>query len=183
MKVVLFRGGMGLREYSNDLSKPIEPIGTRRAQSCGPRGPPRYRLARPSPRSSVRARPATPQPRGGKFPGSACPPANRDHKHGAEDIEQALAGVEMDRLHHLVGVLRRRCDRHGPTKRFESLYKAECRRGKRPRCRRQSTPRAASAYARIGRRLLPGVGHAQLARRERQLGAACPRRGTDTLRW
>lgn len=44
---------------------------------------------------------------------------------GAEGIEQALAGSETDRLHHPIGVLRRRRGRHGPAQRSDCLDEAE----------------------------------------------------------
>ena len=46
--------------------------------------------------------------------------------------QQVLAGAEADRLHHLVGVLRRRCDRHGPAQAPRPPERSGAHRG-RPR--------------------------------------------------
>src|ERR1700677_342293 len=45
---------------------------------------------------------------------------------GTENVEETLAGVEADRLHHAVGIFRGRRDSHGPAESCNRLNKPNC---------------------------------------------------------
>ncbi len=70
-------------------------------------------------------------------------------------------GVEADRLHHLVGVLRGRCDRHGPAQGRDRLNEAERVREGSDTARTNQLLEQLLLALRIGDGLSPGVRHAQ----------------------